>query len=589
MPTPNEISERFGRVLSSICCVQTGGNPLGTGFLVGPDTVLTNYHVVERVMDPAGKFIQPATCVFDYLKLPNGAIQLGTVFKVVECLDRSPYGPGESGEQFNEPMPTADELDYALLRLDQRVGEMQPPGRVLQRRGWIDVWDTPWDVVPPPAAGALVLTKDDRVIVIQHPLGGPQVYAAREFLGDNALHTRMRYENMTMVGSSGSPCLTEDYKLFALHHLGDPSWNAVAFSQGVPISLIRQRICKPDPEKIKREWIPKYDVLADAKQQAPWSGLFRVIAQYPEAKTALRNSRDTIKTITDRTADLRRHKAIHDVLQILQGNFPQLQVALSEPDPKKCRDGVRMAALIMRQSWRNFETEASELKEAGKARGLREMEWIDEFSNALTTLVEADQIFAKLAAASTIQKHLRFQPSELNGKIRQILAGLPVDELLAVFQEVIQSMDLADKAFEAIVRSGPDLLRAHWNRLRQNVADHNAWQDVDNDLSMLESLPAGWESDPRWFQAGWERVQPKVIALCAAQATEKWAAEMQRHAGIVVDDIKNKQWDNVAEHFSVFRSDMSNRFSQVDKSLLSGSEQIIQLGNPLAALVEASL
>ena len=43
------------------------------------------------------------------------------------------------------------------------------------------------------------------------------------------------------------------------------------------------------------------------------------------------------------------------------------------------------------------------------------------------------------------------------------------------------------------------------------------------------------------------------------------------------------------EHFAVFRSDMSNRFSQIDKSLLSGSEQIIQLGNPLAALVEASL
>ena len=72
------------------------------------------------------------------------------------------------------------------------------------------------------------------------------------------------------------------------------------------------------------------------------------------AKTALRNSRDTIKTITDRTADLRRHKAIHDVLLILQGNFPQLQVALHEPDPKKCRDAVRMAALIMRNSWRSF-------------------------------------------------------------------------------------------------------------------------------------------------------------------------------------------------------------------------------------------
>ena len=582
MPTPNEVSERFGRILSSICSVQTGGNPLGTGFLVGPDTVLTNYHVVERIIDAAGQFIKPTTCVFDYLKLPDGAVQLGTPFQVVRCLEWSAYGPAEITDHINDPMPTEDQLDYALLRLNQPVGEMQPPGRVLQRRGWIDLWDTPWDSQPPPAEGAIVLAKDNRVIVIQHPLGAPQVYAARKFIGDNALHTRMRYEYMTAAGSSGSPCLTEEYKLFALHHLGDPSWNAVAASQGVPIKLIRQRIARNNTASI-----PKYDVLADARLQAPWSGLFRILGQYPEAKAAIRESRDTIKTITDRTADLRRHKAIHDVLQIIQGNFPLLQAALNETDQKKSRDGIRLTALTMRQSWRSYATESNELKEAAKASGLREMDWIDEFSNALTALIEADQIFDKLAAATIIQKHLRFQPTELNGKIRQILRDLPVDELLNLFRTIIKSMDLKD--IESIVSSGPDLLRAHWERLRENVADHNSWQDIDNELSMLEALPVDWESDPRWFQAGWERALPKTLAMCQAHATEDWSIELQRDAAVVAGHIANKQWDMVAEPFTVFRSDMSNRFSQVDKSLLSGSEQIIQLGNPLAALVEASL
>jgi hypothetical protein len=584
MPTPNEVSERFGRVLSCVCSIQTGGNPLGTGFLVGPDTVLTNYHVVEKIIDAAGQFIKPAMSVFDYLKLPDGAVQLGTPFPVVQCLEWSVYGPAEVTNRINDPMPTEDQLDYALLRLAQAVGEMQPPGRVLQRRGWIDLWDTPWDTQPLPAEGAFVLPKDSRVIVIQHPLGAPQVYAARKFIGENTLRTRMRYEYMTAVGSSGSPCLTEEYKLFALHHLGDASWNAVETSQGVPIKFIRQRIATNNIASI-----PKYDVLADAKQQAPWSGLFRMLGQYPEAKAAIRDSRETIKTITDRTADLRRHKAIHDVLQIIQGNFPLLQAALNETDQKKSRDGIRITALTMRQSWRSYSTEANELRDAGKARGLREMEWIDEFSNALTALVEADQIVDKLAAATIIQKHLRYQPSELNGKIRLILRDLPVDELLNVFQTIIKSMDLKDIAFKTIVSSGPDLLRVHWERLRENVADHNSWQDIDNELSMLEALPGNWESDPRWFQAGWGRALPKTVALCQEHPAEDWSIEMQRHAGVVTDHIANKQWDKVVEHFAVFRSDMSNRFSQVDKSLLSGSEQIIQLGNPLSALVEASL
>ncbi|MDD1517594.1 MULTISPECIES: trypsin-like serine peptidase [Bradyrhizobium] len=584
MPTPNEVSERFGRVLSSVCSIQTGGNPLGTGFLVGPDTVLTNYHVVERLIDAGGQFVRPAVCVFDYQKLPDGAVQAGTPYAITQCLQWSTYGPAEVTDHINDPMPTDEQLDYALLRLNQAVGQMQPPGLVLQRRGWIDLWDTPWDSEPPAADGAAVLAKNSRVFVIQHTLGAPQVYRASQFIGENALRTRMRYDLVTDVGSSGSPCLTEEYKLFALHHLGDSSWNAVRSSQGVPIKLIRQHIAKEHSVSI-----PRYDVLTDARQQAPWSGLFQVLGQYPLAKAAIRSSQTTIKTITDLTADLRRHKAIHDVLQTIQGNIPILKNALNETDQKKSRDGIRMAALTMRNSWRTYATEANELKEAGEARGLREMEWIDEFSNALVTLVEADEILDKLDATTIIEKHLRFQPSELNGKIRLILRDLPVDELLNVFQAMINAMNLGDNAVKAIVSSGPDLLRGHWERLRESVADHNSWQDIDNELSMLEALPPGWESDPRWFQAGWGRALPKTLALCDAHPAEDWSTEMKRHAAVVVGHISNKQWDLVAEHFAIFRSDMSNRFSQVDKSLLSGCERIIQLGNPLSALVEASL
>lgn len=584
MPTPNEVSERFGRVLSSVCSIQTGGNSLGTGFLVGPDTVLTNYHVVERIIDAAGQFVQPATCVFDYQKLSDGAVKAGVPIEVKGCLDWSSYGPAEVTDRFNDPMPTDEQLDYALLHLNQAVGKMQPPGMVLQSRGWIDLWDTPWDSQPPPDDGAAVLARNSRVFVIQHMLGAPQVYRASQFIGENTLRTRMRYDLVTDVGSSGSPCLTEEYKLFALHHLGDSSWNAVRASQGVPIKLIRKRIAKKCPESI-----PNYDVLADAKRQAPWSGLFQILGQYPQAKAAIRRSQNTIRTITGLTTDLRRHKAIHDVLQSIQGNLPMLLQALNEIDQKKSRDSIRLVARTMRQSWRNYSTESDELREAGKARGLREMDWIDEFSNALKMLVEADQLLDKMNAATAIQMHLRVRPPELNGNIRQILGNMPVSDLLEVFQAMIDAMNLEDGAVKAIVSAGPDLLRIHWERLRQNVADHNSWQDIDNELSMLEALPPGWTTDPRWFEAGWQRALPKTLAMCQAYPGEEWSIEMTRHAALVTQSIANRQWDLVVDHFPDFRMDMSNRFSLVDKSLLSGSEQIIQLGNPLSALVEASL
>jgi hypothetical protein len=57
--------ERMALVEGRVCRVEIDSNAAGTGFLVGPDAILTNYHVVRTVLDgatPASK----VTCRFDY-------------------------------------------------------------------------------------------------------------------------------------------------------------------------------------------------------------------------------------------------------------------------------------------------------------------------------------------------------------------------------------------------------------------------------------------------------------------------------------------------------------------------------------------
>ncbi len=61
-------------------------------------------------------------------------------------------------------------------------------------------------------------------------------------IGRNKNATRILYRTNTEPGSSGSPCFTLDWNLVALHHYGDPCWQAPKFNQGVPIELIRRRI-----------------------------------------------------------------------------------------------------------------------------------------------------------------------------------------------------------------------------------------------------------------------------------------------------------------------------------------------------------
>lgn len=223
-------STRLIQIERRVCRVELDGAALGTGFLVGPDTVLTNWHVFE-VAKSEGK-ADRLGCRFDYELLPDGKVQAGQLVKLQagSCIDCSPYSAAEATDKPDNPPPTAAELDYALLRLAARVGEQQVEGAA---RGWIAL---PKAVLP--------LAADGPILIVQHPQGMPMKLAmdTQAVIGLNGNGTRINYRTNTDPGSSGSPVFTMDWDIVALHHSGDPAWINPTYNQGVPIELVRQRI-----------------------------------------------------------------------------------------------------------------------------------------------------------------------------------------------------------------------------------------------------------------------------------------------------------------------------------------------------------
>ena len=222
--------EKLLRIERQVCLVEIAGTPLGTGFLVGADAVLTNWHVYEAAKD-AGK-VQQLGCRFDFVRLPDNTTQPGQVVALdgAAKFDTSQYSNAEKTVTPENPPPTPEELDYCLLRLAKRVGEEQVEGAT---RGWISL---PKQGLPLPA--------DAPILIVQHPKGAPMKLAldTQAVIGLNGNGTRVRYRTNTDPGSSGSPVFTMDWDIVALHHLGDPDWHNPSFNQGVPIELIRQRI-----------------------------------------------------------------------------------------------------------------------------------------------------------------------------------------------------------------------------------------------------------------------------------------------------------------------------------------------------------
>lgn len=225
-----------------VCRVEVGNGAMGSGFLVGRDVALTNYHVLERVVtgeSPAAKVL----CRFDFKVLANGKEAEGTLVKLHPTdwmVDASPYTQSEKAKKPDEKLPTADELDYVLFRLERPIGadpvDPNPrPGERVPARGWIKL-----------PATAPAITPRMPVLILQHPSKLPLKLAldTEGVIRVNDNGTRVRYATNTAAGSSGSPCFDLKWNLIALHHFGDPDFDHPNYNQGVPVAAIRERLTR---------------------------------------------------------------------------------------------------------------------------------------------------------------------------------------------------------------------------------------------------------------------------------------------------------------------------------------------------------
>lgn len=207
-----EFLSRLSTIGKSICRVEAAGE-FGTGFLVGRQSVLTNYHVAKRAIDngvDGGKIL----CRFDFERDEAGAEQAGIAL---------PAAPGDSWLKVFSPYsdsdlsgsgsPKPNQLDFALIRLAEPVADRP-------------ALDFPAE---PPIVAPL-----DIAIVVQHPGGDPLQIALGAVVELPATGLRYRYNTTTEPGASGSPVFSADARLIGLHHAADPAASP-RYNQAVPI------------------------------------------------------------------------------------------------------------------------------------------------------------------------------------------------------------------------------------------------------------------------------------------------------------------------------------------------------------------
>jgi hypothetical protein len=208
------------------CALENFAGDYGTGVLIGPDLVLTNFHVVQKLQrslrDNPG-LLADARVHFDYFE-PGAGTSFGLA--TTDWLPvLSPYAKRDLNIQ--EP-PESDRLDYAVIRLARRIGEDPlaegnaagwPDGTKPARRGWL--------ILPAPETRP---TAGVNISIYHHPCGYvgnvfqslPLDSTPGKILEVDVGWLRVTHDAKTQHGSSGAICYGDNLEPVALHHAGDP-------------------------------------------------------------------------------------------------------------------------------------------------------------------------------------------------------------------------------------------------------------------------------------------------------------------------------------------------------------------------------
>lgn len=165
------------------------GQGQGTGFLIGPDLVMTNHHVVKDQIASGGDAWKEVACRFGYRADKTGKeVSEGTAYRLIA-----------------DPLVTHSEvtaLDYAVIRLSAPAGADPIDGAAAGTRGWLQALRHTFEMAEP-------------IYLVQHPDAADIRVTVGAYVGGD--NRSIQYQANSLPGSSGSPCFNANWKLVALH------------------------------------------------------------------------------------------------------------------------------------------------------------------------------------------------------------------------------------------------------------------------------------------------------------------------------------------------------------------------------------
>jgi hypothetical protein len=365
-------------------------------------------------------------------------------------------------------------------------------------------------------------------------------------------------------------------------------------SGGVAVSSnttnIGRDVVGRDKTEITNVYITLDEAFADASAASATVGtgllaLRELMQRSSQARDALITLREGFRDASAQVAKLGNYKDLHDLLHQLEFscyNGLRREVIPRFPDDEAAAIALDQYVLDMDlivNRLRQVLTRPSAPQEA--------LGWIKDVASSRDELREASETRdAKILkeACSQVRRVLALQPTRINALLTQAADELRLHQLsldLMVASNRLAAMRLEPDQMSRF-RLGVEALGRLDQGLMTLIGAHHRWQDLDNLLRFLDSQ---LEMDLADLQWSWEDVQSKVEPLCSS-IMEDWVIELSKAGANLQMALSSDVPVRVKRCFRNYYAQVSQRFFMIDRDLKSLCDDMQQIGEPLAAVME---
>jgi hypothetical protein len=391
--------------------------------------------------------------------------------------------------------------------------------------------------------------------------------------------------------------------------------------------LLKEAADYPPPRLKLRPLAEKYPPDPDEAARPAAALIGEAIGAFEEIPVLLKES-DVRARFTPYTAAyqdaanhidlLRRYKGLHDCLCVIQLKYPEISRAAKDlaEDPREAgslnsyADGLE-AAMAGDDKTPGVHQLLEKLPNQGP-----ELTWLGKLQRAVIQLREAANRHDPKPAEEAIHdlsQILQSNPIRIQGIILHQFEVVPLPSLIFSLR-AIQDTPVALPVRKRL-DDGLTALEAVHLKLIFSVAEHTAWQNLDNSLRLaLESwyellavkrrraaernlVPVGAgvvqieEDDSQSVYANrlledWRDVFKKFDDVRARAAPGRRLDPLAKYAEAIGPEPTARDFGAVFDSFEPFARLALHRFIEVDKGLLALADELTDIGGPLQAILE---